>query len=64
MKYLKALYASALTGLGSASTALAVDNGHIGWQAGVTIAIATLTSFGVVWGVPNGVTASSGSASE
>jgi hypothetical protein len=28
-------------------------HGHIGWEAGIFIATATVTAFGVVWGVPN-----------
>jgi len=52
-QYLKALYAAALAGLGAASTAYAQGNGHIGYQAGVVIATAVLTSLGVVWAVPN-----------
>lgn len=50
---LKALYGSVLAGLGAAATAYAQGNGRIGWDAGIVIAIATVTAFGVVWGVPN-----------
>ena len=52
-KYLKAIYAAALAGLGAASTAYAQGNGHIGYQAGIAIAAAVLTSLSVVWAVPN-----------
>jgi len=52
-QYLKAIYAAALAGLGAASTAYAQGNGHIGYQAGIAIATAVLTTLGVVWAVPN-----------
>ena len=52
-KYLKAIYAAALAGLGATYTAYAQGNGHISWAAGITIAISTITAAGVVWGVPN-----------
>lgn len=52
-KYLKAIYAAALAGLGAASSAYAQGHGHIGYQAGVAIASAILLALGVVWGVPN-----------
>lgn len=53
MQYLKAIYAAALAGLGAAATAYAQGNGHIGYQAGIAIASATLTALSVVWAVPN-----------
>lgn len=53
MQYLKAIYAAALTALGAAGSAYIEGHGHIGWQAGISIATVTLTSAGVVWGVPN-----------
>lgn len=52
-KYLKALYAATIAGLGAASTALAAGNGHIGWQAGIVIAITAVSALGGVWGVSN-----------
>ena len=52
-KYLKAIYGAALAGLGATYTAYAQGNGHIGFVAGIAIATATVTAFGVVWGVPN-----------
>ena len=52
-KYLKAIYAAILAGLGATYTAYAQGNGHIGLQAGIAIATATVTAAGVVWGVPN-----------
>lgn len=51
---LKAIYGAILAGLGATATAYAQGGGHIGWQAGIVIATATVTAFGVVWGVPNG----------
>lgn len=53
MAYLKCVYAAALAGLGAASASLAQGSGHIGYQAGIVIATATVTAAGVVWGVPN-----------
>ena len=52
-KYLKAIYAAVFAGLGALSASLEQGNGHIGWQAGVAIALASLSALGVVWGVPN-----------
>jgi hypothetical protein len=52
-KYLKALYAAVFAGLGSTETAYVAGHGHIGFVAGVTIGLATLTALGVVFGVPN-----------
>jgi hypothetical protein len=52
-KYLKAIYAAVLAGLGAAGTAYVSNDGHIGFVAGIFIATATVTAFGVVWGVPN-----------
>lgn len=52
-KYLKAVYAAVIAGLGATGTALAAGNNHIGWQAGITIAITTITALGGVWGVAN-----------
>jgi len=51
--YLKAVYAAVIAGLGATGTALAANNNHIGWQAGITIAITTITALGGVWGVTN-----------
>lgn len=51
--YLKALYGSVLAGLGAAQTAYLVPPHHIGWSAGIGIAISSITAFGVVWAVPN-----------
>jgi len=51
--YLKAVYAAVIAGLGATGTALAANNNHIGWQAGITIAITTVTALGGVWGVTN-----------
>lgn len=53
MQYLKAIYAAAFAGLGAAATAYTAGNGHIGYQAGITIAMAVLAAGGSVWGVPN-----------
>lgn len=53
MQYLKAIYAAALAGLGATSTAYVQGQGHIGFEAGISIAIVTLSALGVVWGVPN-----------
>ena len=53
MQYLKAIYAAVAAGLAAASTAYAQGNGHIGWPAGVAIAVSVVSAFGVVWGVPN-----------
>lgn len=50
---LKAVYGSVLAGLGATATAYAQGDGHIGWEAAIFIATATVTAFGVVWGVPN-----------
>ena len=53
MPYLKAIYAAVSAGLGASATAYATGHGHIGWQAAIFIATATLGSLGAVWGVPN-----------
>lgn len=53
MKMLKALYGAAVAALGATSTAYVAGNGHIGWQAGITIAGAGLSALGIVWAVPN-----------
>jgi len=53
MRYLKAVFAAALAGLGATQTAYVQGNGHIGWAAGIAIAIATVYTAGVVFGVPN-----------
>lgn len=53
MLYLKAFYAAATAAIGATSTAYVAGGGHIGFVAGLTIAGATLSAFGVVWGVPN-----------
>lgn len=52
-KYLKAIYAALLAGLGATGTAYVQGGNHIGVAAAITIAITTLTALGVVWGVPN-----------
>lgn len=52
-KYLKAIYGAAVAALGAAGTAYAQGNGHIGWQAGLFIATATVSALGIIWGVPN-----------
>ena len=52
-KYLKAIYAAAMAGLGASAAAYAQGDGHIGYQAGIAIATAVISSLGVVWGVPN-----------
>lgn len=49
----KAIYAAVIAGLGAASTALAQGNGHIGYQAGIVIAISVVTAFGGVFSVTN-----------
>lgn len=53
MPYLKAVYAAVLAGLGSTATAYVQGGNHIGFVAGISIAITTMTALGVVWGVPN-----------
>lgn len=53
MAYLKAIYAAVHAGLISTGVAFTAGHGHIGWEAGIVIATAAVTSFGVVWGVPN-----------
>jgi hypothetical protein len=53
MAYLKAIYGGVIAALTSAAAAYAAGGGHIGWQAGIGIAIAGLSVFGGVWGVPN-----------
>lgn len=53
-KYLKALYGAVAAALGATATAYAQGGGHIGWQAGIVIAVAFWGALGVVWGVPNG----------
>jgi hypothetical protein len=52
-KYLKALYAALIAGLGAAGTAYAQGHGHIGFQADIAIATTVLTAAAVVWGIPN-----------
>jgi hypothetical protein len=49
--YLKAIYAAVISGLGS--FAVAVADNVVTTQEWVTVAIATVTAAGVVWGVPN-----------
>lgn len=49
--YLKAIYAAVVAGLGS--FAVAVSDNVVTTQEWVTVAIATVTAAGVVWGVPN-----------
>lgn len=53
MQYLKAIYSAAVAGLGSAQLAYVTGHGHIGWYAGMTVAIMTITAFGAVAGVAN-----------
>lgn len=50
-KYLKAIYGAVTAGLGAFSVAY-VDNVVTG-QEKVTIAIAVVSAFGVIWAVPN-----------
>lgn len=52
-KYLKAVFAALLAGLGATSTAYAQGGGHIGGQAIIFIATTVLTSLATVWAVPN-----------
>lgn len=52
-KYLKAIYGAVLTGLAATTAAYLNGKGHIDFVAGIEIATATITAFGVVWGVPN-----------
>lgn len=52
-KYAKAFTTALIVALGGVGTALAQGDGSINYQAGITIAIAFLTSFSVVWAVPN-----------
>lgn len=49
--YLKAIVGALVAGLGSLYQAL--DNGQATAQEWVAVAIATLATFGTVWGVPN-----------
>lgn len=51
--YLKAIYGAILAGLGAAQTAYLVPPHHIGWGAAIGVTIATVTTLGVVWGIPN-----------
>lgn len=50
-KYAKAIVGATIAGLGPLY--LALDDGAISAQEGVTVAAAFLTALGVVWGVPN-----------
>lgn len=50
---LKALYAAFMAGTASVSTAYISGNGHIGVVAGITIAVAVVSSYAAVWGVTN-----------
>ena len=52
-KYLKAIYAALLAGLGAAATAYLNGHQHIGVLGGIGIATAAVTALGVVWAVPN-----------
>lgn len=52
-QYLKAIYGAILTGLGATVAAYLSGHGHIGFVSDIEIATATITAFGVVWGVPN-----------
>lgn len=51
--YLKALYGAAVAGLTAAATAYQQGNGHIGYQAGIGIALASLAALSIIWAVPN-----------
>ena len=50
---LKAIYGAIAAGLAAASSAYAQGNGHISLPAGLAIAVAVISAYGVVWGVPN-----------
>lgn len=51
-QYLKAIYGAVAAGLAAAYPY--TQNGqHFDLQAGLTVAIAVVGSFGVIWGVPN-----------
>jgi hypothetical protein len=63
MKYAKALFAAVLAALGATQTAYTAS-GHIGYAAGITIAIATLTTLAVVFGVPNSTSEAPAPAAE
>lgn len=52
-RYLKALYGAAVAALSATSAAYAQGGGHIGLQAGLTIAGAFLGALAVIWAVPN-----------
>lgn len=52
-KCLKAIYGAVTAGLTATGAAYTAGNGHIGYQAGITIALAIITTFFTVWGVPN-----------
>ena len=50
-KYAKAIVGAIIAGLGPLY--LALSDGHVTGQEWITVATATLTALGVVWGVPN-----------
>jgi hypothetical protein len=50
-KYLKALFGAALAGLGALQVAYLDDT--ITRPEAITVAIATVSALGVIWGVPN-----------
>lgn len=52
-KYLKAIYAAVIAGIGTTSSAYVAGHGHIGIVAGCTIASAVVVAAGGVWGVTN-----------
>lgn len=52
-RYLKAIYGAATAALAALSAAYVQGSGHIGWEAGITIAGAALSALSVIWAVPN-----------
>jgi hypothetical protein len=58
VKYLKAIYAGLMSGIGSTSAAYVAGGGHIGVVAGLTIAGTVASAVAVVWGVTNASAAS------
>lgn len=52
-KYLKAIYAGLMAGIGATSSAYVAGNQHIGVVAGLTIAGTVISAVAVVWGVTN-----------
>lgn len=60
-RYLKAIYGAVAAALASTGAAYVQGGGHIGWEAGITIAGAAWAALAVIWGVPNSGSAAGGS---